>query len=96
VRVDRCPRGRGPRRHRFGYPELTPEIKAKVLGLNAAALLGLDPNDRWCGVDAARFEEAKATYAGMHVFGPTALTAVSGPRPSRRRRPLASRRRTPC
>jgi predicted TIM-barrel fold metal-dependent hydrolase len=54
---------------RFGYPALTPEIKAKVLGLNAAALLNLDPTDRWCGIDAARFEAAKATYAGMHDAG---------------------------
>jgi hypothetical protein len=54
---------------RFGYPALTPEVKAKVLGLNAATLLDLDPNDRWCGVDAARFEEAKATYTAMHDAG---------------------------
>ncbi len=28
---------------RFGYPALTPEVKAKVLGLNAAKLFGVDP-----------------------------------------------------
>jgi hypothetical protein len=30
-------------RERFGYPELTPAVKAKILGLNAAALYGVDP-----------------------------------------------------
>ena len=28
---------------RFGYPELTPAIKAKILGLNAARVYGIDP-----------------------------------------------------
>lgn len=28
---------------KFGYPALTPEVKAKVLGLNGAALFGVDP-----------------------------------------------------
>jgi hypothetical protein len=27
----------------FGYPELTPVIRAKIFGLNAAAVYGLDP-----------------------------------------------------
>jgi hypothetical protein len=30
-------------RDEFGYPELTPDIKAKVLGLNAARVYGIDP-----------------------------------------------------
>ena len=30
-------------RERYGYPELTPERKAKILGLNAARVYGLDP-----------------------------------------------------
>lgn len=36
----------------FGYPALTDEIKAKVLGLNAARLFGIDPEAQRCGVDA--------------------------------------------
>jgi hypothetical protein len=28
---------------KHGYPALTPELKARILGLNAAALLGVDP-----------------------------------------------------
>jgi predicted TIM-barrel fold metal-dependent hydrolase len=30
-------------RERHGYPELTPQIKAKILGLNAARVYGIDP-----------------------------------------------------
>ena len=30
-------------RERHGYPELTPRIKAKILGLNAARVYGIDP-----------------------------------------------------
>ncbi|MBW2498277.1 MAG: amidohydrolase family protein [Deltaproteobacteria bacterium] len=30
-------------REEFGYPELTPQIKAKILGLNAARVYGVDP-----------------------------------------------------
>jgi predicted TIM-barrel fold metal-dependent hydrolase len=30
-------------RERWGYPELTPRIKAKILGLNAARVYGIDP-----------------------------------------------------
>ena len=27
----------------YGYPALTPEVKAKIFGLNAAAVYGVDP-----------------------------------------------------
>ncbi len=30
-------------REQYGYPELTPEIKAKILGLNASRIYGIDP-----------------------------------------------------
>ena len=29
-------------RERFGYPELTPDVKAKILGRNAARIYGID------------------------------------------------------
>ena len=51
---------------RHGYPKLTKEIKAKILGLNGAALYGVEPNtrrarsrggsSRSCVPDAARDE----------------------------------------
>ena len=31
-------------RERYGYPELTPALKAKILGLNAARVYGIDPD----------------------------------------------------
>ncbi|MCA1844871.1 MAG: hypothetical protein LC792_17100, partial [Actinobacteria bacterium] len=31
-------------RRRFGYPEITPEMKRKVLGLNSARLYGMSPD----------------------------------------------------
>ena len=36
--------------HRYRYPALTDTIKAKVLGLNAARLWGLDPNATRCAL----------------------------------------------
>ena len=42
------------RRH-FGYPEITPEMKRKVLGLNSARLYGLNP-------DPARYGEVASDY----------------------------------
>lgn len=36
----------------YGYPALTPEIKAKVFGLNAAKLYGIDPNAVRCKVSS--------------------------------------------
>jgi uncharacterized protein len=37
----------------YGYPALTPEVKAKVFGLNAAALYGIDPTAQRCAIDEA-------------------------------------------
>ena len=36
--------------HRYGYPALTDAVKAKVLGLNAARLWGLDPHATRCAL----------------------------------------------
>ena len=38
----------------FGYPALTPNRKAQVLGLNAAKLFKIDPTDPHCGSRATR------------------------------------------
>jgi predicted TIM-barrel fold metal-dependent hydrolase len=46
---------------RHGYPALTDELKAKVFGLNAARLFGVDPEATRCAVDAGRLEAAKAS-----------------------------------
>jgi hypothetical protein len=47
-------------RMREGYPDLTPEIKRKVLGLNSAKVFGVDPNATRCGIK----ETALARYKG--------------------------------
>jgi hypothetical protein len=33
-----------------GYPDLTPAIKTKILGLNAARVYGIDPTSKRCGI----------------------------------------------
>jgi hypothetical protein len=46
-------------RRRYGYPELTPEIKRKILGLNSAKLYGIAPQTNL----AAQFKPVPADYA---------------------------------
>lgn len=48
---------------RFGYPGLTPEVKAKVFGLNAARVFGVDPDATRCAIDADGLTEARAQLA---------------------------------
>jgi hypothetical protein len=43
----------------FGYPELTLERKAKILGLNAASLFGVDPEAVRCGIDTDLLEASR-------------------------------------
>jgi len=54
---------------RFGYPALTDELKAKILGLNAAALFGLDPTATRCAVDGDALAQAKDEAAWMVSTG---------------------------
>ncbi|HEX3542285.1 MAG TPA: amidohydrolase family protein [Acidimicrobiales bacterium] len=54
---------------RFGYPALTDPVKAKIFGLNAARLFGLDPHAARCALDrdplaAAQPEAALRRDAG--------------------------------
>ena len=64
---------------RYGYPELTPEIKAKVFGLNAAKLYGIDPDEVRCTLDTNKLMLAKRhldaevgdrRWAFQGIFGP--------------------------
>jgi hypothetical protein len=48
-----------------GYPALTPELKAKVLGLNAARLFGVDPEETRCALDADGLVGARAELASL-------------------------------
>ncbi|MEZ5166109.1 MAG: amidohydrolase family protein [Acidimicrobiales bacterium] len=55
----------------FGYPEVTPEIKAKIFGLNAAKLYGVDPDEARCVVPGDAIAEAKIVYDGEGLAQPS-------------------------
>jgi hypothetical protein len=48
----------------YGYPALTPAIKAKILGLNAAAAYGIDPMATKCAIDASDLAVLKRNLDG--------------------------------
>jgi len=50
-------------REKHGYPELTRELKAKVFGLSAARLFGLDVEDAKRRLRGDRVAQARADYA---------------------------------
>ncbi|MCA9493189.1 MAG: amidohydrolase family protein [Myxococcales bacterium] len=59
----------------YGYPALTPQIKARILGLNAAELYGVDPTAVRCTL-ADELAELPARWPSWRehappVFGPT-------------------------
>ena len=56
---------------RYGYPALTDEVKAKVLGANSLALYGVEPLAGSCRIDVGAVEEARqASTTGNATFGP--------------------------
>jgi hypothetical protein len=61
-----------------GYPMLTPEVKAKVFGLNACRLFGLDPTETRCALSADGLETARAEVRQLVATG--ALPAAWRPR----------------
>lgn len=63
---------------RYGYPALTGELKAKVLGLNAARLFGVDPDATRCALDGDALAAAKAEVRDLVATG--ALPAPWQPR----------------
>ncbi len=65
---------------RFGYPELTEELKAKILGANAARLYGIDPSITACAPNAADRSARRAEQAARgldRVHGPTTPAAAA-------------------
>lgn len=48
---------------RHGYPALTAELKAKVFGLNAARVFGVDPDAKRCAIDPDGLADARAELA---------------------------------
>jgi predicted TIM-barrel fold metal-dependent hydrolase len=55
----------------FGYPEVTTEIKAKILGLNAAKLYGVDPDEARCVVPGDLIGETKVLYDEQELASPS-------------------------
>lgn len=56
---------------RFGYPKLTREIKAKILGLNGARLYGVDPVTVPCEFTRRELEEMRKALPGRNeTLGP--------------------------
>jgi hypothetical protein len=54
---------------RFGYPALTPELKRKIFGLNAATLFQVDPEAQRCAINADELSTARAEHASMVLDG---------------------------
>ena len=52
----------------YGYPELTPAIKAKIFGLNAAKIFCLDPTLKRCAADMSTFAGVRRQWDSE--FGP--------------------------
>ena len=55
---------------RYGYPALTDETKAKILGENALALHGIDPAEVGCATSVEDREEARAAGRPDRLLGP--------------------------
>jgi predicted TIM-barrel fold metal-dependent hydrolase len=63
----------------YGYPALTDELKRRILGLNAAAVYGVDPNAARCQIEQSDLASAKLEldaelgprrWAFQQPFGP--------------------------
>jgi hypothetical protein len=64
-------------RERYGYPKLTKELKAKILGLNGAALYHVKPNTSTCEFTRKELEGIRRTLPGTNLaLGPTTMAAV--------------------
>ena len=64
---------------RFGYPELTPQLKRKVFGLNAAQVYGLKPDALRRKLATDRVQKSKLDY----LNDPQPTFATYGPRTRR-------------
>lgn len=59
----------------FGYPEVTDDIKARIFGLNAAALYGIDVEATRCTIaddpiEMARAEQSREENRSLLTYGP--------------------------
>jgi predicted TIM-barrel fold metal-dependent hydrolase len=81
---------------KFGYPPLTRKAKARILGLNAAALYGIDPTQVRCAIAQDAIADMRREQGGLRagrthlVYGPRTREAyqallghAAGRRPAR-------------
>jgi predicted TIM-barrel fold metal-dependent hydrolase len=47
---------------KYGYSELTPEIKNQIFGINAARLFGIDPAERRAAIKADKLSQVRDEY----------------------------------
>ncbi|HKP55236.1 MAG TPA: amidohydrolase family protein, partial [Polyangiales bacterium] len=67
----------------YGYPELTPEIKAKIFGLNAAKIYKINPEDVRCKIRQTKLTAIKEQMDGELGTRRWAFRGPSGPRTRR-------------
>ena len=62
---------------RYGYPKLTKELKARILGLNGAELYGVEPNTQTCAFTRDELERLRRELPGRNgALGPTTAAEV--------------------
>jgi predicted TIM-barrel fold metal-dependent hydrolase len=62
---------------RYGYPELTPERKAKILGLNTARLHGITPSAVACPFTREQLQQVREEVAlPFRTYGPSTAADV--------------------
>ncbi|HUG74361.1 MAG TPA: amidohydrolase family protein [Acidimicrobiia bacterium] len=61
-------------RDRYQYPKLTPYVKRKIFGLNAADLYGVEPVRRWWSFDRDDIRDLRRTFPdGNKPWGPATM-----------------------
>jgi uncharacterized protein len=67
----------------FGYPALTPQLKQKIFGLNAAGIYKVDPNKRRCEVQSDWVNDVREAYLQDRDSVPMPRDMYYGPRSRR-------------
>lgn len=62
---------------RYGYPALTPEIKAKIFGGNSARLYGVDAEAVRCEFTPEELEAARVSLPAPRTYGPETIEAAA-------------------